>query len=158
MSIITRLLLGAILLSGWLLLAVFNRYLAIDKILAMPRNTSDNISNLPASTIEQNSNFNDDPLQNQIQSELYNSISSGMTYAEVSSIIGWEGILIYENKVREGERTIHIKVYRWNYQEGHLGNIVSEDSMENETENRNLVLEFQNDILLEQNFSDRNLY
>ena len=56
-------------------------------------------------------------LQNQIQSELYNSISSCMTYEEVSSIIGWEGVLIYEYEVDDSGESIQTQVYQWNYED-----------------------------------------
>jgi len=160
MSIINRLLFTAILLSGWILFAISNRFFSINKISAMPGDTSNTINNSSAPTVYQNSGFNNDPLQNQIQSELYSSISTGMTYAEVSSILGWEGVLIYENNTDGGAETIETKVYRWNQGNVNLGNIVSDEGINksNINHDESLILEFQNDILIELNFSERNLY
>ena len=152
-----RLLFTAIVLAGWILFAAINRGSFFSNISATPINTSNSIDNsLP--TIG-HSDLKEDSLQNQIQSELYNSISTGMSYAEVSSIIGWEGTLIYENNINDGLKPITIKVYRWN-----LDDVYSDSLTSNELVNKNnahlnnyLILEFQNNILIELN-SSQNIY
>ncbi len=53
----------------------------------------------------------------QIRQNLYNSISEGMSYDEVRSIIGWDGVLIYTNEIDYGGRKIKEKIYQWNNQD-----------------------------------------
>lgn len=126
----------------------------------MPRNTSTSITDPSEPTIQQNSGFENDPLPNQIQSELFSSVARGMSYAEVSSIIGWEGVLIYESNIDDGGEVIQTKVYRWNADDLHLDNIASDEPTRknNIDPNKSLILEFQNDVLIELDFSNQNLY
>lgn len=56
-------------------------------------------------------------LLSDIREDLYNSISTGMSYDEVIAIIGWEGILIYQNDIDSAEGRIHEQVYQWSYQD-----------------------------------------
>ena len=50
----------------------------------------------------------------QIRRDLYNSISEGMSYDEVRSIIGWDGVLIYTNNLDYSGKAIEEKIYQWN--------------------------------------------
>lgn len=161
-----RLVFSVILLLGWIIFIAIDRGFFSDKISAMPRNTINNsninnLNNSPAPSIRQDLGIEDDRLrnknlQNQIQSELYNSISSGMTYEEVSSIIGWEGVLIYEYEVDDGGESIQTQVYQWNYEDINSTDTTSIFSERAGIINPywNLTLEFQNDLLVDQTFSD----
>ena len=153
-----RLLFIAIALAGWILFTVANRGFFLHKISAMPSKTLNNTNSSSVPTIQQNLGLKGN-LQNQIQSELYSSISIGMSYAEVSSILGWPGILIYQNNVDDGGETIQTKVYRWNDNEAYLDNTTDYESINKVkiSSNENLILKFQNDILIEID-SGRNLY
>ena len=153
-----RLVLSAILLFGWIILVAINRGSFFSKISAMPQNNINSLDNSPAPTIDRNlgTEYRDDSLENQISSELYNSISSGMSYEEVSSIIGWKGVLIYENKINNGGKVIRTKVYQWNYDDIYTNNNTAADFKRSRIVNpdKNLTLEFQDNILIEQTFSD----
>ena len=153
-----RLVLSAILLFGWIILVAINRGSFFSKISAMPQNNINSLDNSPAPTIDRNlgTEYRDDSLQNQIRSELYNSISSGMSYEKVSSIIGWKGVLIYENKINNGGKVIRTKVYQWNYDDIYTNNNTAADFKRSRIVNpdKNLTLEFQDNILIEQTFSD----
>lgn len=125
----------------------------------MPLNNI-NLDNSPAPTIDRNlgTEYRDDSLQNSIRSELYNSISLGMTYEEVSSIIGWKGVLIYESEVNNGGKVIRTKVYQWNHDELNLNNtsLTSSDKKWRNLD-RDLTLEFQDNILIDNTHSDLEL-
>ena len=158
MYLINRLFIAAILLSGWFVFIVINRGFFSSKISAMPQNNLNNLGNSPAPTIDRNlgnTDIEDDSLQHQIRSELYNTISPGMTYDEVSSIIGWKGVLIYESKVNNGGKITRMQVYQWNYNDFYPNNTLSDNS---ETGLRNLyknfTLEFQNNILIDRTFTN----
>jgi hypothetical protein len=158
-----RLVFAVILLSGWIIFIAINQGLFFDKLSAMPGDTINNSSNSHAPTIRQDlgiedNELQDSNLQNQIQSELYNSISSGMSYEEVSSIIGWQGVLIDENEVENGGKIVKTKVYQWNYEDVYSTDTTSVNSERAGTINPywNLTLEFQNDLLIDKTFSDLN--
>ncbi|MEL6928498.1 MAG: hypothetical protein AAFO95_07680 [Cyanobacteria bacterium J06600_6] len=157
-----RLLFMAIALAGWILFTAINRGFFFGKLLAMPGNISNGINNSSETAIAQNADLIiiNDPLQDQLKSELYSSISTGMSYAEVSSILGWEGILIYESSISDREEVIQTKVYRWNFDDLGLDNIAPDKPIgkKNTDPGENIILEFQNDILIELNFSEQNLY
>ncbi|WP_341997701.1 hypothetical protein [Chlorogloeopsis sp. ULAP02] len=84
---------------------------------------------------------------NQIKQDLYNSISTGMTYAEVRSIIGWDGVLIYQNEINFAGGKIREKIYQWN----NYG-VYSTDNESQTIDDPNpywsVTLQFQNDILI----------
>lgn len=150
-----RLVFSAILLFGWIVFAAINRSLFFNKISAIAQNNiySDNS---PAPTIDRNlGNLNNDSLQHQVRSELYNSISLGMTYEEVSSIVGWKGVLVYESEVNNGGKIMRTKVYQWNYNDLYPNSIFSTDS---ETGLGNLykdvTLEFQDNVLIDRSSSN----
>lgn len=78
-----------------------------------------------------------------------------MTYEEVSSIIGWKGVLIYETEINEGGRIVRSQVYQWNYDDISSNNTVSADSQRARIVNpyQNLTLEFQDNILIDRSSS-----
>jgi hypothetical protein len=141
----------------------FDRGFFFSQIAAMPGNTINNndINNFPAPSIredlgsEENDLQQDNP-QNQIQSDLYNSISSGMSYEEVSSIIGWDGVLLYENEINNGGKIIQTRVYQWNNEDVSSINSTSDTSERGGSSNLywNITLEFQDNILINKAFSN----
>jgi hypothetical protein len=155
-----RLVFSGILISAWIVFIAVNRGFFFNQLLAMPGDIINNSSNFSAPTIDQDLGIEDNKLQDrnlqiQIQSELYDSISSGMSYEEVSSIIGWSGVLIYENEVKDGGEIIQTKVYQWNYED-----IYSTDTTSINSERAGIInpygtltLEFQDDILVDKTFS-----
>ena len=154
-----RLLLFAIAMTAWILFTAIDRGSFLDKIAAMPLKTSGNAADsLP--TIEQNSGLKDNSLQDRVQSELYSSISTGMSYAEVESIIGWSGILIYENNDDRGGEVIQTKVYRWNSDHLHLNDVALDKPIDRDSIalDKDIVLEFQNDVLIELSFTSHDVY
>lgn len=84
---------------------------------------------------------------NEIKQELYDSISVGMTYEQVIAIIGWDGVLIYENNIDVADGKIHEQVYQWNNQDIYL----TEDEAHNLVNTSlygSMTLKFQNNILI----------
>ncbi|MGB5631986.1 MAG: hypothetical protein WBM86_04290 [Waterburya sp.] len=148
---------SAILLLGWILFWIIsNRNFFITKIFAQPINHSIQFGNSPGSSIREDLRIELDNIPRQTRSELYKSISSGMSYEEVTSIIGWEGVLIYDYEVNDGGETIQTKVYQWNYEDIYSTNSTSGSSERVGVVNpySNLTLEFQNDLLVDKTFSD----
>ncbi|MEH1834836.1 MAG: hypothetical protein V7L29_22935 [Nostoc sp.] len=86
-------------------------------------------------------------LSSEIRENLYNSISPGMSYDEVRSIIGWDGILIYENNIDSADGQIHEKFYQWNNEDVYLTDY---ESPRADIINPywSVILRFQNDILI----------
>jgi uncharacterized protein YeeX (DUF496 family) len=155
-----RLIFSGILISAWIVFIAINKNFFFDQLLAMPGDIINNSSNFSAPTIErdlgiEDNKLQDSNLQNQIQSELYDSISSGMSYEEVSSIIGWSGVLIYENKVKDAGAIIQTKVYQWDHEDVYSTNTTSINSERAGIINPygTLTLEFQDDILVDKTFS-----
>ncbi|MEH1838964.1 MAG: hypothetical protein V7L20_09395 [Nostoc sp.] len=85
-------------------------------------------------------------LSSEIRENLYNSISTGMSYDEVRSILGWDGILIYENNIDSADGQIHEKIYQWNNQDVYLTDY--ESHREDINPYWSVTLRFQNDILI----------
>ncbi|BBD67707.1 hypothetical protein NIES4072_49950 [Nostoc commune NIES-4072] len=85
-------------------------------------------------------------LSSEIRENLYNSISTGMSYDEVRSILGWDGILIYENNIDSADGQIHEKIYQWNDQDVYLTDYESQRRDINPY--WSVTLRFQNDILI----------
>ncbi|MCC5599360.1 hypothetical protein [Nostoc favosum] len=85
-------------------------------------------------------------LSSEIRENLYNSISTGMSYDEVRSILGWDGILIYENNIDSADGQIHEKIYQWNNQDVYLTDY--ESQREDINPYWSVTLRFQNDILI----------
>ncbi|MBD2729167.1 hypothetical protein H6G96_23330 [Nostoc sp. FACHB-892] len=86
-------------------------------------------------------------LSSEIRENLYNSISTGMSYDEVRSILGWDGILIYENNIDSADGQIHEKIYQWNNQDFYLTDYESQRA---DVINPywSFTLRFQNGILI----------
>ncbi|WP_334691116.1 hypothetical protein [Nostoc sp.] len=86
-------------------------------------------------------------MSSEIRENLYNSISPGMSYDEVRSIIGWDGILIYENNIDSADGQIHEKFYQWNNEDVYLTDY---ESPRADIINPywSVILRFQNDILI----------
>jgi hypothetical protein len=152
---------SGIVILGWIIFIAINKGFFFNQLFAMPGNIINNSSNFPAPTIDRDLGIEDNKLQdrnlqNQIQSELYDSISSGMSYEEVSSIIGWSGVLVYENEVKDGGKIIQTKVYQWNHEDVYSTDTTSINSERAGIINPygTLTLEFQDDILVEKTFSD----
>ena len=113
--------------------------------------SSENLSQrLPTQKIEiQKRDFrNSKP---QIRRDLYNSISEGMSYDEVRSIVGWDGVLIYTNVLDYGNRQIKEKIYQWNNQDVYSAN---SDSQRAGDLNPywSLTLQFQDNALVGKTF------
>ena len=156
-----RLVFSGILISGWIIFVAVNRDFFFGQLSAMPGDAINNSSNFPAPTIDrdlgiEDNKLQDSNLQNQIQSELYDSISSGMSYEEVSSIIGWSGVLVYENEVKDGGEIIQTKVYQWDHEDVYSTDTTSINSERTGIVNPygTLTLEFKDNILVEKTFSD----
>jgi hypothetical protein len=156
-----RLVFSGILILGWIIFIAINKGFSFNQLFAMPGNAINNSSNFPAPTIEQDLGIEDNKLQdrnlqNQTQSELYDSISSGMSYEEVSSIIGWSGVLVYENEVKDEGEIIQTKVYQWDHEDVYSTDTTSINSERAGIINPygTLTLEFQDNILVEKTFSD----
>ena len=69
-----------------------------------------------------------------------------MSYDEVRSILGWDGILIYENNIDSPDGQIHEKIYQWNDQDVYLTDYESQRADINPY--WSVTLRFQNDILI----------
>ena len=141
---IRRFIFVLIILLVWIIVVQSDRY--NHSISAMPSGIghSSNLSD-PAEVIIE-SDLTEDPSPQKIRSQLYSNISTGMTYEEVSSIIGWQGILIYQTKVNVGGKAIETKVYQWNDLDA---GIISNLGKEIVDPYRNLTLEFQDNVLVE---------
>lgn len=148
---IKRLIFVLIILLVWILVVEGDRYFALHPTSAMPRagnsHNNINLSNSPAPTIT----IEDNKLQEQIQSQLYSSISTGMTYEEVSSIIGWQGVLVYQAQVNVSGKAIETKVYQWNYDDVYSHTVPTNNFEKDRIIHpyQNLTLEFQNNVLVE---------
>ena len=143
---IRRFIFVLIILLVWIIVVQSDRYFN-HSISAMPSGIGHSNSNLsdPAEVIIE-SDSTEAPSPQKIRSQLYSNISTGMTYEEVSSIIGWQGILIYQTKVNVGGKAIETKVYQWNDLDA---GIISNLGKEIVDPYRNLTLEFQDDVLVE---------
>ena len=131
-----------IILLVWISVVQSDRYFN-HSISAMPPGIGHSNSNLSAPAEVVIESDLTDPGLNRSR---YSSIATGMTYQEVSSIIGWEGILIYQDRVNIGGKAIETKVYQWNDVDSR---IVSNRFSKEIDPYRNLTLEFQDDVLVE---------
>ncbi|MEO1378305.1 MAG: hypothetical protein AAFW70_29355 [Cyanobacteria bacterium J06635_10] len=124
-------------LSGWIAFFYSQRSVFFGKFSAAKTNSLFNLSNqksLQKITIRRIN------IQSPIRHQLYNSISEGMSYDEVRSILGWDGILIYKNDINYGDTHIDEKIYQWN-----------NDKSENVGEMNpywSVTLQFQNNTLV----------
>jgi hypothetical protein len=101
-------------LSGWIAFFYSHRVFLIRQFPKFPIISNQNFRhNMQLQKIESEFKTKETP----VKQELYNSISTGMTYEEVRSIIGWDGNLIYENNIDYADRKIYEKIYQWNSQD-----------------------------------------
>ncbi len=134
----------SIALSGWIAFIYSHRNFFLNQFPVLSMNSMFKISNQnPHGNIQ----INQTGYPSQIKQELYNSISIGMSYDEVRSIIGWDGNLIYQNDIDYVGGKIYEKIYQWNNQDIDL---TDKDSQR--VDDRNLywsvTLQFHNDILI----------
>lgn len=138
------LILLSLALSGWIAFIYSHKSFFIGQFPILSMNSMFKISN---QIHHDNIQIQQTDLQSQIKQDLYNSISTGMSYDEVRSIIGWDGILIYQNDIDYAGGEIHEKIYQWNNQD-----IYSIDNESQRADDRNpywsVTLQFQNDILI----------
>lgn len=70
-----------------------------------------------------------------------------MSYDQVRSILGWDGVLIYKNDINYGDTHIDEKIYQWNNQD-----IYSTDYKSQNIGEMNpywsVTLQFQNNTLV----------
>ena len=148
--IIKRFIFVLIILLACILAVESDRYFN-HPISAMPPGISHNNGNLSnpyAEVITEKDLIEDPSLQEKIRTQLYSSISTGMTYEEVSSIIGWQGVLIYQTQTNVGGKAIETKIYQWNDVDARIvSNRFGKDGIIDPY--RNLTLEFQDDVLVE---------
>ena len=78
---------------------------------------NNSLFNLPNQNSLQNITIRRIKIKSPIKHQLYNSISEGMSYDEVRSILGWDGVLIYKNDINYGDTHIDEKIYQWNNQD-----------------------------------------
>lgn len=117
----------SVAISGWIAFIYSHKDFFFKKLPSFSANSTLNLSDrrlpdrIPGQKIEiQNRDFrNSKP---QIRENLYNSISEGMSYDEVRSIIGWDGVLLYTNDIDYGGRNIKEKIYQWNNEDVYYSN------------------------------------
>jgi hypothetical protein len=141
-------LLSAILLAGFVLIYVHGVLSNGEiPILFMNSMFKEFNQNIPGNIRIQPGKSPNETRLNEIKQELYDSISVGMTYEQVIAIIGWDGVLIYENNIDAADGKIHEQVYQWNNQ-----NIYStEDEVQKPVDMSlygSMILKFQNNILI----------
>ncbi len=134
----------AVALLAWIAFTYSHRVFSITQMPTLFTNSMFKVFNQnPRETIQ----INQGNLPSEIRENLYNSISTGMSYDEVRSILGWDGILIYENNIDSADKPIHEKIYQWNNEDVYLTDYESQ-----RTDVMNLywsvTLTFQNDILI----------
>jgi hypothetical protein len=147
------LILLSILLLAWMVSISSYRFFLMDRKPTLIMNSMFDIfpPNLPYPhrKIERE----DRGLPSEIKQDLYNSISTGMSYNEVRAIVGWDGILIYENDINTAQGQIREKVYQWNHED-----IYDTQGTSQNPDNANLywsvTLQFQNDILIKKSSSN----
>lgn len=112
--------------------------------------------NIPGNIQIQQRKLPNETKPNEIREELYDSISVGMTYEQVIAIIGWDGVLIYENDIDTADGKIHEQVYQWNNQGIYTSNNneqkLGDRSIYNRSIYSSIKLRFQNDILVNKSF------
>jgi hypothetical protein len=143
------LLLLSIILLAWMVSASSYRSTLTDQKPSLFLNSTFNIfpqffqPNSPKKIEIQDRN-----LPSEIRQDLYNSISTGMSYDQVRAIIGWDGILIYENDIDTAEGKIRETVYQWN-NEDIYHNDDRYESIDPIGLYWNVTLQFQNNILIQ---------
>lgn len=134
----------AIVLFAWIAFIYSHR---VFSIIHKPTFFMNSMSKVFNQNTDDNIQIQQMNLSSEIRENLYNSISTGMSYDEVRSIIGWDGILIYENNIDSVDGQIHEKVYEWNNQDVYLTDYESK-RVDIINPYWSLTLRFQNDILI----------
>lgn len=134
----------AIVLFAWIAFIYSHR---VFSIIHKPTFFMNSMSKVFNQNTDDNIQIQQMNLSSEIRENLYNSISTGMSYDEVRSIIGWDGILIYENNIDSVDGQIHEKVYEWNNQDVYLTDYESKRA-DIINPYWSLTLRFQNDILI----------
>ncbi|MEM7714626.1 MAG: hypothetical protein AAF349_13805 [Cyanobacteria bacterium P01_A01_bin.68] len=101
----------SVALSGWIAFFYSQRGVFVGKFSDA---ATTSLFNLPNQNSLQNIQVRRINIKSPIKHQLYNSISEGMSYDEVRSILGWDGILIYQNDINYGDTHIDEKIYQWN--------------------------------------------
>ncbi|MGF2038481.1 MAG: hypothetical protein RMZ43_024720 [Nostoc sp. CmiVER01] len=133
----------AVALLTWIAFIYFHRFVSMAPMPTLFINYMLKVFNQNTSETIQLKQIN---LSSEIRGNLYNSISTGMSYDEVRSILGWDGILIYENNIDSPDGQIHEKIYQWNNQDVYLTDYESQRADINPY--WSVTLRFQNDILI----------
>ncbi|MBV6625354.1 MAG: hypothetical protein KI793_20900 [Rivularia sp. (in: Bacteria)] len=111
----------SVALSGWIALFYSQRVFLNKEFSSLAINSLFQLSNRK-SRQTQKFKIRQINIQSLINQQLYNSISEGMSYDEVRSIIGWDGVLIYKNNINLGDTHINEKIYQWNNQDIYANN------------------------------------
>ena len=146
----------SVAISGWIAFIYSHKDFFFKQLPSFSANSTLSLSNrrlsqrLPTQKIEiQNRDFRDS--KPQIRRDLYNSISEGMSYDEVRSIIGWDGVLIYTSDLDYGGGEIKEKIYQWNNQDVYSTNYNSQRAGDLNPY-WNVTLQFQDDALVGKSF------
>ena len=137
------LILLAVALLAWIAFIYSHRVFSITQMPTFFMNSMFKVFNQNTNETIQIKQIN---LSSEIRGNLYNSISTGMSYDEVRSILGWDGILIYENNIDSADGQIHEKIYQWNNQDVYLTDYESQRADINPY--WSVTLRFQNNILI----------
>jgi hypothetical protein len=134
----------AVVLLAWVAFKYSHRVLYLNQMSIFSTNSMFKVFN---QNTHNNIQIQQRNLSSEIRENLYNSISPGMSYDEVRSIIGWDGILIYENNIDLPDGQIHEKFYQWNNQDVFLSD---DESQRADIINPywSVTLRFQNGILI----------
>lgn len=139
----------SVAISGWIAFIYSHKDFLFKQLPSFSANSILNLSDrrlsnrIPSQKIEiQNRDF-----KPQIRENLYNSISEGMSYDEVRSIIGWDGVLLYTNDIDYGGRKIKEKIYQWNNQDVYSTNYESQRAGDLNPY-WSVTLQFQDDALV----------
>ena len=142
----------SVAISGWIAFIYSHKDFLFKQLPSFSANSILNLSDrrlsnrIPGQKIEiQNRDFRD--FKPQIRENLYNSISEGMSYDEVRSIIGWDGVLLYTNDIDYGGRKIKEKIYQWNNQDVYSTNYDSQRAGDLNPY-WSVTLQFQDDALV----------
>lgn len=109
---------------------------------------ANSIFNIFPSNHQDKIRLQDRSLPSEIRQDLYNSISTGMSYEEVRAIIGWDGIPIYENEIDTSQGRVREQVYQWDSEDIYDG-LYRDWTTNNLGLYWSVTLQFQNGILIE---------
>lgn len=147
----------SVAMLGWVAFIFSHKDFFFKQFPHFSGNSTFNLLNqFPQKKIEiNNRNFSNS--QPRIRRDLYNSVSEGMSYDEVRSVIGWDGVLIYTNEFDYGGRVIKEKIYQWNNQDIYSRNYDSQKAGDLNPY-WSVTLQFQDDALVGKNFYNLQRY